>query len=37
MPIDQTPEQLNSLLRELCRLTKGTEYFSYIQLSELQV
>lgn len=36
MPIDQTPEQLNSLL-ELCRLTKGTGYFSYIQLSELQV
>lgn len=25
MPIDQTPEQLNSLHRELCCLTKETE------------
>jgi predicted HTH transcriptional regulator len=29
MPIDQTPEQLNSLLRELCRLTKETEWVEF--------
>ena len=29
MPIDQSPEQLNSLLRELCRLTKETEWVEF--------
>lgn len=29
MPTDQTPEQLNSLLRELCRLTKETEWVEF--------
>ncbi|MEY4588721.1 MAG: hypothetical protein RL497_797 [Pseudomonadota bacterium] len=29
MPIDQTPQQLISLLRELCRLTKETEWVEF--------
>lgn len=29
MPTEQTPEQLNSLLRELCRLTKETEWVEF--------